>query len=70
MSVQAGQGKLARASKELLNRWNDTKAVWRDNNSKQFEDKFLNPLMAKLRTTEKAMGHMTEVLSKLKRDCS
>lgn len=70
MSVNAGMGKIKRACTDLQVRWNEAKVLWRDPNSQQFEDQFLEPLLAVLRTAEKAMGHMDDVLSKARRDCT
>jgi len=70
MSVSAGYGKLQRAAKDLHTSWNRTRQDWRDPNSEQFEENYLNPLLAKLKTAEKAMGHMGDVLHRIHRDCT
>jgi len=70
MSVNAGHGKLRRASKGFAIRWNATKAVWRDENCARFEENFVTPLMSKLRAAEMAMGHMEVVLHKVRQDCA
>ena len=70
MSVNAACGKLKRASKDLLVRWDETRLLWYDENSRKFEDNHLRPLMAALRTAEIAMGNMDETLGRVRRDCS
>ena len=69
MSVYAGQAKIKEASKELRVRWNNTKSLWRDEVSRQFEEKHLDPLLLKLRKAEEALSHMDAVLNQLRRDC-
>lgn len=69
MSVSAGHGKIRKATKELQVRWNDAQADWHDQNSRLFEEKYLDPLMADLRAVEGAMNHMAAVLQKVRNDC-
>lgn len=69
MSVTSGQGNLRQASKDLRVRWTDTKAAWHDQNSRRFEEKYLVPLLGRLRTVELAMGQMATVLRKVRGDC-
>jgi len=70
MSVNAGHGRLRRASKDFFIRWNATKTVWRDENCERFEQNFIGPLMSRLRAAEMTMGHMEAVLNKVRNDCT
>jgi len=70
MSVNAGHGKLRRASKGFVTRWQATKALWRDENRERFEENYITPLLLRLRAVEMAMGHMETVLNKVRRDCT
>ena len=69
MSVDAGQARIKRASRELFARWHSTRSMWRDEVSSKFEDKHLTPLVAALRTAEEALGRMAMVLQRLHQDC-
>ena len=69
MRVSTGHGTLRRARKELLARWSETKLAWRDENRAQFEAQFLKPLLARLRTAERAIAHMDSVLARIHEDC-
>lgn len=69
MSVGSGHAKLKRAARDLLVRWRSVQAMWRDENSRKFEENYIDPFMAKLRITESAMGHMTMMLDQIRRDC-
>jgi len=69
MSVDVAHGKIKLISKELRIRWSQTRAVWRDENSRKFEAAHVTPLWAQLRTTEAALVHMRTVLAQARRDC-
>jgi hypothetical protein len=70
MSVSAALGKFKGASKDLQVRWNETQQFWRDENCRHFEEQYLAPLLARLRSAEAALVVMDDVLIKLRRECS
>lgn len=69
MSVESSVGKLKRTEKDLRRKWNDMKLVWRDENSRRLERDVISPLLARIRTTELAMGRMAAMLRSARRDC-
>lgn len=69
MSVDAGLEKLKRATKDLRAQWSEAKGAWHDENSRRFEERYVGPLLARLRTVELTMAHMATVLQKARRDC-
>ena len=69
MSVNAGLGKLTRAGKDLRAQWSEVKGAWHDENTRRFEQRYLAPLLIRLRTVELTMGHMASVLQKVRHDC-
>ena len=69
MSVSAGLGKLKRAGKDLRAQWGEVSTAWHDDNTRRFEEKYVGPLLARLRTVELTMGHMATVLQKARHDC-
>lgn len=69
MSITAGMGKLKRAEKDLRMAWLDVRAFWRDENSRLFEQRYIAPLLTRLRTVEATMGEMANVIQKVRRDC-
>ncbi|MCG3136325.1 MAG: hypothetical protein HJJLKODD_00152 [Phycisphaerae bacterium] len=68
MSVNAACGKLKRASRDLLIRWRETELHWRDDNTRQFSEKVLQPLFAQVRKTEMLMAQMDVFLRKIRHD--
>jgi hypothetical protein len=69
MGVYEGRGQLNKAVKELTNRWLDTRAVWEDSRTEEFEKNFLQPMESDLRNAVAAMDHMAVLLSQVRRDC-
>ena len=69
MSLTTGVGNVRHAARTLRARWSEVKRVWYDQNSQQFEEKHVGPVLARLRTLELTMGHMATILQKVRRDC-
>jgi hypothetical protein len=69
MSINDSYAKLTRSAKDLLADWELTKASWRDENSRQFEGKYMVTLHAELRKARLAMERMDALLNELKHDC-
>lgn len=70
MSVRTGHAKLSRAAKDLFASWRRTKETWRDENSRQFEERYLSLLRSELRKAEAALERMDSVLHRVRHDCS
>jgi len=69
MGVYEGRGQLAKAYKNLVMKWQETRSGWTDAAAVQFEKKFLEPLEVDLRNAGGAMDHMATILSQIRRDC-
>jgi hypothetical protein len=69
MGMHEGRARLNKSVKELMMRWNDTKAQWNDGNARAFEMKFLTPLEQDAKRAVGAMDHMAQVLQKIRSDC-
>ena len=69
MGVNEGRGTLARAMKDLLQRWQDTKADWDDSVAKRFEQERLLMMEQDLRSAVGAMDTMAVLLGQIRRDC-
>jgi predicted secreted Zn-dependent protease len=70
MGVYEGRGQLAKATKELMARWVETKGDWDDSVSHNFEKRFLVALEMDVRAATSAMDTMAQVLAAVRRDCS
>ena len=69
MSVIAGLGKLERVDKDLRRAWAEVRMSWYDRNSDAFEEKYIAPLQARLKSMKLLMGTMSTALQKARRDC-
>jgi len=69
MGMQDGRALLAKAMKELMMRWSETKSQWNDSMSANFEKNRLEPMEQDLRGAAIGMDHMSQVINKARRDC-
>ena len=69
MSLRTGHAKIIRAGKELFASWDRTKPSWRDENRRQFEQKYLEPLRKELDKTLLAMDQMDLMFNRLHTEC-
>ncbi len=69
MGVHEGRGTLARAMKDLMLRWQDTRTEWDDAQAKHFEQERLLNIEHDLRAAVSAMDAMSVLLSQCRRDC-
>jgi len=66
----AGVGRLTYCLKMLRERWEDTKTQWADQVARDFEKNHLIPLEHQTTNAMRGMEKLSEVLGKLRQDCS
>jgi hypothetical protein len=69
MNLSGSKNRLVALTKELSNRWEDTKNHWRDAKSQEFEQRYLVELFANVDRTITVMEKLNEVLTKVRKDC-
>lgn len=69
MSITVGQTQLQEAVKDLLIRWERTKAQWSDEQSRQVEADFIEPLKPRVRATLNALERVGAVVAQARREC-
>jgi len=69
MGVHEGRGSLARAIKDLMLRWAETRSEWDDAVAKRFEQDRLLNIENDLRAAVGAMDTMSVLLAQIRRDC-
>ena len=69
MGVHESRGNLAKAFKELMLCWAETKHGWNDARSEQFEQQYLVELENNLRTAGTAMDQVAILINQARRDC-
>ena len=69
MSLSGSRSRLAAISKELSLRWLETKYYWKDTKSQEFEQRFMDDLLARVDKTVTVIEKLDQVLSKVRKDC-
>jgi hypothetical protein len=69
MNLSGSKNRLTALTKELSNRWEDTKNHWRDAKSQEFEQRYMSELFANVDRTITVMEKLNEVLIKVRHDC-
>ena len=65
----SGANRLTRATRQLRECWAETKEMWDDAVSREFEEKYLEPLIPHLRLTSAAIHEMSKVMDDARRAC-
>jgi hypothetical protein len=69
MSLSGSKNRLVAITKELSNRWDETKNYWRDAKSQEFEQRYMTELFANVDKTVTVMDKLNELLIKVRNDC-
>jgi hypothetical protein len=68
-SIDAGQTKLAKSLKSLLEVWQTTQEHWNDAVRVEFEERYLLELTKRVRSTLAAMDRLQEALHRAQSEC-
>ena len=69
MSLSGSKNRLVAITKELSNRWDETKNYWRDAKSQEFEQRYMVELFANVDRTITVMDKLNELVTKVRNDC-
>jgi hypothetical protein len=61
-------GRLQRETKQLQEKWAQTKQQWRDHTCQEFETKYLEPLLPNLKLTIAATYELAEILNNAEKE--
>jgi hypothetical protein len=67
--MNANGTRISGLTRELWVKWQDTKATWRDQKSKEFEDRYLFDLLASVDKTVSTIEQVDKMLTKIRKDC-
>ncbi len=70
MSTIESRAKMIQAAKKLMADWEQAQEVWRDDNCRQFDKKYMAPLQASIRAAAMAMERMETILDSVQKDCA
>lgn len=69
MSVIDSRAKLVMAAKKLMADWHQVRESWRDENARQFDQKYMSTLELNIRAAVLAMERMGSALESAQHDC-
>jgi uncharacterized protein YeaO (DUF488 family) len=69
MSLSGSKNRLVAITKELSNRWDETKNHWRDAKAQEFEQRYMAELFANVDKTIAVMDKLNELVTKVRNDC-
>ena len=69
MSMNSAHNRLKRAEKDFRIRWEQVRQTWQDETGRKYENEFVGPFLARVRSVHEAMVHLESVLTVLRHDC-
>lgn len=69
MSASGSKGLLLDSTRQLLNRWTETRNAWRDAKATEFEELYLSELSNNVHSAIRAIDELEQILSKIHADC-
>jgi len=67
--MSGNASRLAALTRDLFERWRQTRSAWRDARAAQFEQDHLEPLEAAVKAAVRGITELEAVLQKIRRDC-
>jgi hypothetical protein len=67
--MNASGTRLSGITRELWGQWQQTKESWKDSKSAEFEQKYLQDLVANVDKTVMVIEQLDKLIGKIKRDC-
>jgi hypothetical protein len=67
--MKGSGSRLAGLTKELRNQWQDTKVYWKDAKSEEFENRFMEELLASVDRTVTVIEQLDKLVTKIRKDC-
>lgn len=69
MNLNSNKARLVGLTQEISARWSNTKAYWRDERAKKFDQQFMSELFPRLNQATTAMDKLDEIFKKIRKDC-
>lgn len=67
--MTGASNRLMALTKELFREWEQTRQFWNDDKSREFEERFINELMADARQATNSIEILEQVLNKVRSEC-
>lgn len=65
----AGGARIVGLTRELLNKWNQSKDSWRDSKAMEFEKKFLDELQASASHAATGIDNLDRIMRNIRSEC-
>jgi hypothetical protein len=69
VSLASSRARLVALTKELSNKWGQTRETWRDAKSKEFEQRFMDELLSTVNRTVNSVQELEKIITKVRNDC-
>jgi len=69
MSTSASGARLAALTKELLNRWQQTRECWMDGKAREFDERYMLELESMVKSATTGIANLEGVIRKVRSDC-
>ena len=69
MSITTSKARLDTLTRELASNWAQTKYSWRDAKSQEFEQRFMDELLASVNRTTTSIQELEKIVAKVRNDC-
>ena len=69
MSVTASKARLDALTKELSSKWTQAKYSWKDAKSLEFDQRFMDELLASVNRTVTCIEDLDKIITKVRHDC-
>jgi tRNA uridine 5-carbamoylmethylation protein Kti12 len=69
MSLRNNGTRLSMLTRDLTNKWHETKDSWKDAKSLEFEHKYIEELQAAVDTALVVIDQLDKLVAKIRKDC-
>ena len=69
MIASVSGARLAALTKELLNRWQQTRECWMDDKAREFDERYMLELESMVKSATTGIANLEDVIRKVRSDC-
>jgi uncharacterized protein (UPF0335 family) len=69
VNLSANGARISALTKELANRWQETRDEWLDAKSREFDQKYIEQLVSNVDTAVVVIEQLNKLVEKIRRDC-
>jgi hypothetical protein len=69
MNLAANAARLSALTKDIANRWSETRDHWLDAKSREFDVKYMEPLVSNVDNGAHIVEQLSKLIEKIRSDC-